>query len=109
MSKVRNLKAMAFDTGGTMSDAFIIDEKGMFVVGKAQTTPHNESEGIINSITDALNQWDTSLEESGNTIEAVVYSGTAMLNRLLERQGNDNIGVIIHSCAYRRIRRSIVH
>ncbi|MFX1600891.1 MAG: hydantoinase/oxoprolinase N-terminal domain-containing protein, partial [Promethearchaeota archaeon] len=38
---------MAFDTGGTMSDTFIIDEKGTFVVGKAQTTPENESDGIL--------------------------------------------------------------
>ena len=42
MSKSKNLVAMAFDTGGTMSDTFIIDEEGVFVVGKAQTTPDNE-------------------------------------------------------------------
>ena len=34
MSKSKNLVAMAFDTGGTMSDTFIIDEEGVFVVGK---------------------------------------------------------------------------
>ena len=50
MSKTKNLVAMAFDTGGTMSDTFIIDENGVFTVGKAQTTPDNESEGILNSI-----------------------------------------------------------
>ncbi|MFX1296953.1 MAG: hydantoinase/oxoprolinase family protein [Promethearchaeota archaeon] len=97
MSKTKNLVAMAFDTGGTMSDTFIIDERGVFVVGKAQTTPDNESEGIINSIGDALEQWDTSIEASGNSIEALVYSGTAMVNRLLERQGNSNIGVIVNA------------
>ena len=94
---MRNLKAMAFDTGGTMSDTFTIDEEGIFVVGKAQTTPENESEGILNSISDALEQWDTKIEESGQSIEALVYSGTAMVNRLLERQGNSNIGVIINA------------
>ncbi|MBA7598927.1 Acetone carboxylase beta subunit [subsurface metagenome] len=88
---------MAFDTGGTMSDAFIIDEKGVFIVGKAQTTPDNESEGILNSIRDALEQWNTSIEVSGHSIEALVYSGTAMVNRLLERQGNSNIGVITNA------------
>ncbi len=88
---------MAFDTGGTMSDTFIIDEKGVFVVGKAQTTPNNESKGILNSIEDALEQWNTSIETSGHSIEALVYSGTAMVNRLLERQGNSNIGVIVNA------------
>ncbi|MFX0007378.1 MAG: hydantoinase/oxoprolinase family protein [Candidatus Hermodarchaeota archaeon] len=97
MSKSKNLVAMAFDTGGTMSDTFIIDEKGVFVVGKAQTTPNNESEGILNSIEDALEQWNTSIEISGQSIEALVYSGTAMVNRLLERQGNSNIGVIVNA------------
>ena len=97
MSKTKNLVAMAFDTGGTMSDTFIIDEEGIFIVGKAQTTPEKESEGILDSISDALEQWDTKLEESGHSIEALVYSGTAMVNRLLERQGNSNIGVIVNA------------
>ncbi|MHA2394087.1 MAG: hydantoinase/oxoprolinase family protein [Promethearchaeota archaeon] len=97
MSKIKNLKAIALDTGGTMSDSFIIDEDGMFIVGKAQTTPENESEGILNSIQDALDQWDTTLDNSGQFVEALVYSGTAMLNRLLEREGNSNIGVIVNA------------
>ncbi|MFX0155351.1 MAG: hydantoinase/oxoprolinase family protein, partial [Candidatus Hodarchaeota archaeon] len=97
MSNTKNLVAMAFDTGGTMSDTFIIDENGVFVVGKAQTTPENESIGILNSIKDALEQWETKIEESGQSIEALVYSGTAMVNRLLERQGNSNIGVIVNA------------
>jgi len=97
MSKSKNLVAMAFDTGGTMSDTFIIDEEGIFVVGKAQTTPENESDGILNSIGDALEQWDTRIEKSGHFIEALVYSGTAMVNRLLERQGNSNIGVVVNA------------
>jgi acetone carboxylase beta subunit len=97
MSKSKNLVAMAFDTGGTMSDTFIIDEEGTFVVGKAQTTPEKESLGIINSIEDALNQWNIKIEDTGHTIEALVYSGTAMVNRLLERQGNSKIGVIVNA------------
>ncbi|NVM35869.1 MAG: hydantoinase/oxoprolinase family protein [Candidatus Lokiarchaeota archaeon] len=97
MLKTKNLIAMAFDTGGTMSDTFIIDEKGIFVVGKAQTTPDNESDGILISIEDALEQWNIKIEDSGHSIGALVYSGTAMVNRLLERQGNSNIGVIVNA------------
>jgi N-methylhydantoinase A/acetone carboxylase beta subunit len=93
----KNIRAIALDTGGTMTDAFVVDDKGTFSVGKAQTTPHNESEGILNSIKDSLVQWETNLDESGKTVEALVYSGTAMLNRLLEREGNSNIGVIVNA------------
>ena len=94
---LRNIRAIALDTGGTMTDSFIVDEKGLFSVGKAQSTPENESDGILNSIKDSLIQWNTNLDQSGKTVEALVYSGTAMLNRLLEREGNSNIGVIVNA------------
>ncbi len=96
-TQIKNLKAIALDTGGTMTDSFIIDERGRFKVGKAQTTPQNESEGILESLTDSLSQWNSTLESSGGTVDALVYSGTAMLNRLLEREGNSNIGVIVNA------------
>ncbi|MFX1557587.1 MAG: hydantoinase/oxoprolinase family protein [Promethearchaeota archaeon] len=94
---LRNIRAVALDTGGTMTDSFIVDDKGSFSIGKAQTTPNNESDGILNSIHDSLVQWNTNLDQSGKTVEALVYSGTAMLNRLLEREGNSNIGVIVNA------------
>lgn len=99
MSKTNNffLKSISLDTGGTMTDSFIIDEKGRFAVGKAVTTPNDESVGILNSISDSLGQWQGTLEESGSSVDALVYSGTAMLNRLLEREGNSNIGVIVNA------------
>ena len=90
-------RAIALDTGGTMTDSFIIDDTGRFSIGKAQTTPENESEGILISIADALQYRGTTLNESSSSVEALVYSGTAMLNRLLEREGNSNIGIIINA------------
>jgi N-methylhydantoinase A/acetone carboxylase beta subunit len=80
-----------------MTDSFIIDEEGRFSVRKAQSTPENESEGIFNSIADSLSYQNTTLEQSGKLVEALVYSGTAMVNRLLEREGNSNIGVIVNA------------
>lgn len=97
MKQQHNLKGIALDTGGTMTDSFIIDEDGSFTIGKALTTGKEESIGIFNSIADSLREWSTSLEESGKEVEALVYSGTAMLNRLLEREGDSNIGVIVNS------------
>jgi N-methylhydantoinase A/oxoprolinase/acetone carboxylase beta subunit len=103
MNEIKNLtsitkaRSIALDTGGTMSDSFIIDDQGRFIVGKAQTTPFEESIGIINSINDALHEWETTIDKIGKDVDALVYSGTAMVNRLLEREGNDNIGIIVNA------------
>ena len=42
----RSPRILAIDAGGTMTDTIIIDGAGEFVVGKAQTTPQDESEGF---------------------------------------------------------------
>src|SRR5699024_11319063 len=54
---------LAIDAGGTMTDTFIIDENGEFVVGKAQTTPDEEHIGLMKSSKDPLDQWNTTSEE----------------------------------------------
>jgi N-methylhydantoinase A/acetone carboxylase beta subunit len=90
----RTPRVLAIDAGGTMTDTFIVDETGRFVVGKAQTTPDDESVGLMESAEDALRQWDLPIGEVFPGIRSGVFSGTAMLNRLLTRQGLD-VGVIV--------------
>jgi N-methylhydantoinase A/acetone carboxylase beta subunit len=85
---------LALDTGGTMTDTFIVDDEAGYTVGKAQTTPDDEAEGVVESFADALGYWDVSKGEGAETLRGTVYSGTAMLNRLLEREGSSDIGVI---------------
>src|ERR687891_2341172 len=87
-------RVLAIDAGGTMTDTFIVDGAGSFVVGKAQTTPENESVGFMESARDALDQWEATPEETFPRIASGIYSGTAMLNRLLQRQGLE-IGAIV--------------
>lgn len=101
-------RILAIDAGGTMTDTFIINERGEFVVGKAQTTPHDESIGFLNSARDALSYWDTTVEESLAGMVSGIYSGTAMLNRLLERKGR-RVGVIVTAGMedYLRLERAI--
>jgi N-methylhydantoinase A/acetone carboxylase beta subunit len=77
-----------------MTDTFIVDERGAFVVGKAQTTPEDESVGFVRSAEDALAQWDSDPAASFPQIVSGIYSGTAMLNRLLSRKGR-RIGAIV--------------
>jgi acetone carboxylase beta subunit len=96
MTKVaRRSQILAIDAGGTMTDTFIIDEKGEFVVGKAQSTPEDESIGLLNSARDALSYWGTTVEEEFPKLLAGVYSGTAMLNRLVSRKGR-RVGLIVN-------------
>jgi len=101
-------RVMAIDAGGTMTDTFIVDEHGSFVVGKAQTTPEDESIGFMASARDALGQWDCTPEVGFPAIVSGIYSGTAMLNRLLGRQGL-RVGCIVNAGHedYLRLERGI--
>lgn len=86
---------LAIDAGGTMTDTFIIDENGDFVVGKAQTTPQDEHVGLMNSAKDALDQWNAEIKDEFPNLLAGVYSGTAMLNRLVSRVGR-RVGLVVN-------------
>jgi len=100
-------RILAIDTGGTMTDTFFIDREGVFVVGKAQTTPEDESEGFTTSCTDALSYWDMPMQQGFPSLATAIYSGTIMLNRLLERKGQ-KVGVIVTKGAedYFRLERA---
>ncbi|AGK54204.1 5-oxoprolinase [Bacillus sp. 1NLA3E] len=91
----RKAQILAIDAGGTMTDTFIIDDNGDFVVGKAQSTPEDESIGLLNSARDALTYWETTVEAEFPKLLAGVYSGTAMLNRLVSRKGR-KVGLIVN-------------
>lgn len=93
-SREHDPELLAIDSGGTLTDTLIVDKKGNYTVGKHQSTPDNRAEGVIRSFADGLGYWNTTLEEGVDTLRGTVYSGTAMLNRLLEREGDDNIGII---------------
>ncbi|MCO5315300.1 MAG: hydantoinase/oxoprolinase family protein [Solirubrobacterales bacterium] len=90
----RTPRVLAIDAGGTMTDTFVVDETGAFSIGKARTTPEDESIGFMRSSRDALEQWGTTVEAAFPGIRSGVYSGTAMLNRLLSRTGL-RVGVIV--------------
>jgi acetone carboxylase beta subunit len=93
-TEAREPRVLAIDAGGTMTDTFIVDRGGEFVVGKAQTTPEDESLGFMASTADALRYWGLEAEQAMPALVSGIYSGTAMLNRLLERKGR-KIGVIV--------------
>ncbi len=86
---------LSIDAGGTMTDTFLIDRDGKFTVGKAKTTPDDESRGFLNSSQDALEDWRLDVEDGFPDLVSTVYSGTAMLNRLVERESEVDVGILI--------------
>lgn len=92
--KKRRAQILALDTGGTMTDAILIDTEGNFVVGKSQTTPDFIASGIMASLKDAADQWGLTFEEVMGDLESVVYTGTLMLNRIVSRNGVEPLGML---------------
>ena len=88
------IQILGIDAGGTMTDTILINDKGEMVIGKAATTPHDESIGFMDSFIDALTYWDLDIDTSVGKLDAVIYSGTAMLNTLIQRRGK-KVGLII--------------
>jgi len=83
----RRVQVLGIDAGGTMTDTFFVDADGDFVVGKSQSTPQNEALGLIASSKEGLEHWGLTLQEALGQIQTGVYSGTAMLNRVVQRKG----------------------
>jgi N-methylhydantoinase A/oxoprolinase/acetone carboxylase beta subunit len=81
----------ASDAGGTMTDVIIVDEEGNFVIGKGPTTPHDESIGYMESLAEAFTYLGKTMEKDGREVcgscETAIYTGTAMLNTTINRNG----------------------
>ncbi len=91
--KDARVQVMGIDAGGTMTDTFFVKENGSFVVGKAQSNPEDESLAIYNSSQDALSHWKSDVNKVYPELVTCVYSGTAMLNRVVQRRGME-VGLI---------------
>ncbi len=81
---------VACDAGGTMTDVIIVDEEGRSVIGKAPTSPQDESIGYMESFWEALEYMGISKEEGKNfgaSIETAIYTGTSMLNTVINMSG----------------------
>ncbi|MCX5998540.1 MAG: hydantoinase/oxoprolinase family protein, partial [Chloroflexi bacterium] len=97
MGSQRTVQIIASDAGGTMTDIMMVDTEGNFSVGKAATTPQDQSVGFWESMGDALEHWGIDFNKEAKSIlphvEAVVYAGTTMMNALITATGR-RVGVI---------------
>ena len=88
---------VACDAGGTMTDVIIVDEEGRSVIGKAPTSPQDESIGYMESFWEALEYMGISKDEGQNfgaSVETAIYTGTSMLNTVINMSGYKT-GIIV--------------
>ncbi len=89
-----NKNWIALDSGGTMTDAVVVDSAGSFLVGKFLTNKKDESVSFLGSISDAAKTGGKQLRSTLNEADVIVYAGTIMLNTLLSRTGA-KVGLIV--------------
>ncbi len=65
MSKNNRVQIIASDAGGTMTDMIIVDRDGNFSIGKAATTPKDQSVGIWEALEDAFDYWNIDFKNNG--------------------------------------------
>ena len=94
MSNSDKKYVMALDAGGTMTDAFVVDEQGRFTLGKALTNRANEATSYISSLEAAAGHWGVTSANLHEKAVPTVYTGTTMLNILLTRTGS-KIGLLM--------------
>jgi acetone carboxylase beta subunit len=85
---------LALDAGGTMTDTFLVDEEGRFVLGKYLTNKENEAVSYLGSVADAASYLGASSTDIHKRVESCTYTGTTMLNILLTRRGS-KVGLLI--------------
>lgn len=78
---------VACDAGGTMTDVIVVDEQGRSVIGKAPTSPADESVGYMESLVEALEQMGIDPKDAGRSFETSIYTGTSMLNTVINMSG----------------------
>ena len=68
------------DVGGTFTDAFVVDDNGDFLIGKAPTTPEDISRGLFAAIEAALDAGGLDRKKSFEELKVIGYGATTVLN-----------------------------
>jgi N-methylhydantoinase A len=74
------------DTGGTFTEAVVLDDKSHFAEFKTPTTPNDFSEGVLNAITEAAPAYGRTLRQFMAEVEWIVLGTTVALNALVTRK-----------------------
>ncbi|WP_206934251.1 hydantoinase/oxoprolinase family protein [Roseococcus thiosulfatophilus] len=74
------------DVGGTFTDVVGVDEEGREYLAKAASTPHDQSEGVIQGLRNLASMLGLTLGELLETTTRIVHGTTVATNALLERR-----------------------
>jgi N-methylhydantoinase A len=75
------------DVGGTFTDVVGVDEEGREYLAKAASTPHDQSEGVLQGLRNLASMLGLTLGELLETTTRIVHGTTVATNALLERRG----------------------
>jgi N-methylhydantoinase A len=74
------------DVGGTFTDVVCIGADGATLLAKAATTPHDQSEGVLDGLATLAADLHITLRELLDVTERLVHGTTVATNALLERR-----------------------
>lgn len=75
------------DIGGTFTDCVVIDERGQVAAGKAPTTPHDFSQGLLMALGEAASKLGASLGDLLREVAFFPHGCTVATNALITRNG----------------------
>src|SRR6185503_12846796 len=78
---------IGIDVGGTFTDLVAVDDAGHVTVAKAASTPHDQSEGLIEGLRLLAADLGTDLPGLLAATERIVHGTTVATNALLEQKG----------------------
>src|SRR5687767_5416389 len=78
---------IGIDVGGTFTDLAAVDETGRVVIAKCASTPHDQSEGLLEGLGLLAAECGTDLDGLLRSTERIVHGTTVATNALLERKG----------------------
>ncbi len=75
------------DIGGTFTDCVVIDERGQVAAGKAPTTPHDFSQGVLMALAEAASKLGVSVGDLLREVAFFPHGCTVATNALITRNG----------------------
>lgn len=88
MEKKKDRKyIVGIDTGGTFTDVTVVDDRGYITSAKAQSTPKDFFQGIVNALKEAARCLDVTEEELISNCKVVNHGMTVATNALINRRG----------------------
>ena len=85
---------IAIDAGGTMTDAFLVNDSGKWVLGKSLSSLEDEASSYMASVQDACDGWKLKSNQVHDQAISALYTGTAGINALLTGAGK-KVGLLV--------------